>query len=366
MKTNYLSIALLATLALAGCKGDYDDWALPQHNEQETPASVEMSVEVQAPAAVIQLENETGDSVQVFQPVKVESNVTSTLQLTLSDTLGNSRTFNVSPTGLISREELVSAIADFYGKKQVEREMTGQLQARYVQDGVTMTSTSEAFSLKVLPAVPDLNYWVFGKQNNRDSKTKMLPLMPVSKEVQTVTTYFSGRLDTKLWSDDTFGNTAEAMGATGGNKSTFTGEFSVGGGYINAPSAGWYTLTFNFATYTYQFARLENQAPASYTSLSLIGDFNGWTDLQFTRVPTTSDAWDSHNWYAEGVTLTAGKLKFRADNNWDMAWGGGQHVKDTPYGVGDSTDGSPDIIVPAGTYNVYFNDITGEFLFIEQ
>lgn len=367
MKKTYLSIALLATLALAGCKGDYDDWALPQHNEQEEPANVEMSVEVKALSSVIELENETGDSVQVFDPVQVHTNVAATLQLTLSDTQGNSRTFATSPSGRISREELVTAIAEIYGKKQVEREMTGKLQALYVQDGVSMTSTSEAFTVKVLPAVPDLNYWIYGKQNNRDSKTKTLPLMPVTKELQTVTTYFSGRLDTKLWSDDTFGNSAETMGATGGNKSTFSGEFSVGGGYINSPSAGWYTLSFNFATYTYQFTRLENQTPTAYTSISLIGDFNSWgADLELTPVATTGSAWTSHYWYAESVTLSGGALKFRADKDWTVAWGGGQNVKDTPYGVGDTTAGGPNITVPAGTYNVYFNDITAEFLFIEQ
>ena len=34
-KTFLYSLAVLASLTLASCNGDYDDWAQPQHNPQE-------------------------------------------------------------------------------------------------------------------------------------------------------------------------------------------------------------------------------------------------------------------------------------------------------------------------------------------
>lgn len=38
-KTLLYSLATMASLALASCAGDYDDWANPQANEQEASAA---------------------------------------------------------------------------------------------------------------------------------------------------------------------------------------------------------------------------------------------------------------------------------------------------------------------------------------
>ncbi|MBQ9558499.1 MAG: DUF5115 domain-containing protein [Bacteroidaceae bacterium] len=365
MKKIFFSLMAIASLAFVGCKGDYDDWAEPQHNDQEQPADVQMKVEVQGVDNVIEME-ELADAelVQLFVPVKVESNVDATYVLNLSDELGNSQDFVPNAEGFVSKEEVENMINNFYGKKQVERVMNGQLIANYVKDGATMKAVSDKFLVRILPAVPEMNYWIYGKQNNRNEKEKTMPLMPVTKESQTVTTYFSGMLDTKMWSDESFGNAEQVYGAQGSsNKKAMTGEFAIGGGYICPTSAGWYTLTFNFATYQYNFTRLENQEPTAYTSVSLIGDFNTWgSDLALTQVVSGTSK-PSHCWYALGVELmTAGGLKFRADSDWAVNWGADQNVKDASYGTG--TQDGPNITVPAGTYDVYFNDITGEFLFI--
>lgn len=362
----YLCGLSLLCVLFASCKGDYDDWAQPQHNEQEQPADVQMTVDVVALANVIEIESlGEASQVQVFVPQKVESNVDATYVVTLSDDKGNTQDFTASSEGYIDRQQFEEAIVKFFGKKQEERTCNGVLTALYEQNGSTMKVVSAPFIVRVLPAVPELNYWIYGKQNGRDSKVKTLPLMPVSKELQTVTTYFSGKLDTKLWSDDTFGDTKETYGATGGNQASMSHEFSVGGGYICPPTAGWYTLSFNFATYSYTFSRLDNQSPAEYSSISLIGDFNGWgSDLELQQVAASNNSWQSHCWYALGVELTAGEVKFRADQKWDVNWGVSQSIKDNPYGTG--TQDGLNMTVPAGKYNVYFNDITGEFLFVED
>lgn len=361
-----LGMGFLLCVLCVACTGDYDDWAQPQHNDQDDPVDVQMTVDVEAMADVIDIEALAEEPlVQMFVPVKVESNVDAEYVLTLSDDKGNKKEFSLVDECYVLKDELVQMINDFYGKKQVERVMNGVLTAEYTANGSTVRKSSEKFLVRILPAVPDMNYWIYGKQNNRDAEQKTLPLMPVSKENQTVTTYFSGKLDTKMWSDDTFGNSSEVYGAQGGNQSKTTWEFSVGGGYICSPSEGWYTLSFNFATYQYTFTKLENQEPTEYGSISLIGDFNEWkTDVTMTPVAVSGDKWKSHCWYALGVELTSGGLKFRADYDWAVSWGGVLNIKDNPYGVAQRVNDN--LTVPAGTYNIYFNDITGEFLFIAE
>ena len=57
----------------------------------------------------------------------------------------------------------------------------------------------------------------------------------------------------------------------------------------------------------------------------------------------------------------AGGLKFRANHDWAINWGATLNVSDINYGVG--VGNGDNISVPAGTYNVFFNDITGNFVF---
>ena len=135
MKKIFFSLMAIASLALVGCKGDYDDWADPQHNDQEQPADVQMKVEVQGVDNVIEME-ELADAelVQLFVPVQVESNVDATYVLNLSDELGNSQDFVPNAEGFVSKEEVENMINNFYGKKQVERVMNGQLIANYVKE----------------------------------------------------------------------------------------------------------------------------------------------------------------------------------------------------------------------------------------
>ncbi len=331
-----MGMGLLLCVLCTACKGEYDDWAQPQHNEQEQPANVEMSVSVQAPASTIDIEAlGEAEKVQVFVPVQVESNVDAQYVLTLSDDKGNSQDFQNAKDGYINRKDLEATIVKFFGKKQEERSLNGILTALYEKNGSVMKVVSEKFTVKILPAVPEMNYWIYGKQNNRDGEVKTLPLMPVSKVVQTVTTYFSGSLDTKLYSDDSFGVDVPFGASAGNNVKATSGEFKDGGGYICPTSAGWYTLTFNFATYQFSFTRLDNQSPTEYSAISVAGQ-------AMEQVKTSGDKWKSHCWYVLDVNLTDGTPSFHATEAVD--WTGKT--------------------VTAGTYDVYFNDITGESLFV--
>jgi len=122
---------------------------------------------------------------------------------------------------------------------------------------------------------------------------------------------------------------------------------------ISVAADGYYTITLNSITNTLSI--VSTTAPkASYTSIGLIGGFNGWgTDV----VMTPSQSSNNHTWYTTQTFAADGGCKFRADGAWTTSWGG-----DTfPIGMSGG-----DIPAKAGTYKVLFNDIDGCFYFIKQ
>ena len=124
------------------------------------------------------------------------------------------------------------------------------------------------------------------------------------------------------------------------------------GSNIVISTAGYYKVTFNDNTGEYTFTLLNEP---SYSSIGVIGTATngGWdsdTDL-------TQDTGNPHIWTGE-ITLSDGELKFRANDAWDVNWGG----PGMPSGYG--VPGGDNIQVTGGTYFIWFNDITGEYAFL--
>lgn len=102
------------------------------------------------------------------------------------------------------------------------------------------------------------------------------------------------------------------------------------------------------------------ETPTEYTKIGLMGAYNSWDVAREAFM--TQSAYDKHMWTTE-LELPAGEIKFRADSNWDIAWGNGP----VPYGKGDMTPATPNINIPeAGTYQIRFNDITGHYVFLKK
>ena len=55
------------------------------------------------------------------------------------------------------------------------------------------------------------------------------------------------------------------------------------------------------------------------------------------------------------------EVKFRANHDWGANWGG----QEFPYATG-AKDGANIVVTPGGTYDIYFNDITKQYLFIAK
>lgn len=148
-----------------------------------------------------------------------------------------------------------------------------------------------------------------------------------------------------------------ASGTLAGNPGTQSNdptEFQVTG-----PS-GYYKLSVNMdpAVRTYTFAAVDASAAPTYTTVGLIGTaVGGWGDAD--EIAMDHSTFDTHLWYKKNITLSGGELKFRANNAWSTSWGAS-----TAYSGRGTGNNDPNIPVTATNYNVWFNDLTGQYMLI--
>ncbi len=154
----------------------------------------------------------------------------------------------------------------------------------------------------------------------------------------------------------------EALGAWqpqwGLDNGSLTSSDILGGdpGTFAVSTAGYYTLTINIDEMTHSFTPFDASAATTYNTIGVIGDATpgGWDADQ----DMTKSTFDAHIWYVSGIELGDGEMKFRANDAWDVNWGG-----DTAMSGVSSLNG-PNIPVTAGTYDVWFNDITRRYILI--
>ena len=206
-------------------------------------------------------------------------------------------------------------------------------------------------------------YYIVGAMQGWTNDTNCA-FYPTSTTVQSYTTKWDG--DLKFWPSSSVGNWDGAYGAEKGVGAVASGKIvsnaSNGADNIVPPTTGeYYTLTIDMGTMTYTWTKLDT--PASYSTIGIIGGFNNWNadaDIDMAQV-----AGAPHNWTLRYTFSSDTELKFRANDAWDVSWGEGNNIGDRNYGTGD-TNNAPNLNVPAGTYNIYFNDITGQYLFIAE
>jgi hypothetical protein len=102
--------------------------------------------------------------------------------------------------------------------------------------------------------------------------------------------------------------------------------------------------------------------PTAFNCISMPGGHCYWVvdDADYFMDRLNPDK-ENHNWIYRNFTLTAdNELKFAANGNWDINWG------DTPFPFGIGAQNGLNIQAKAGTYDVYFNDITGHYNFIKK
>ena len=129
---------------------------------------------------------------------------------------------------------------------------------------------------------------------------------------------------------------------------------------LKAGKAGFYTATFNTATDEVSIEPATEVKGTQYQTMGMPGDYNGWDagGNQMTLCPVKADG-ISHIWMLN-YSFDGCLLKFAANGNWDVNWGG----TGFPYGVG--VQNGSNIPVTAGEYTVFLNDLTGQYMFISK
>jgi hypothetical protein len=137
---------------------------------------------------------------------------------------------------------------------------------------------------------------------------------------------------------------------------------------IKTGAAGYYTITFDTKEDVITIEPYEG-TPSVCTSMALPGGHNGWNETNaekdgnaptaLTAAETSANA-ECHIWTLDLNLVNDAEVKFAANNGWDKNWG----CSDFPYGTG--TQGGDNIKAKAGKYQVFFNDITGQYMFIEK
>lgn len=112
-----------------------------------------------------------------------------------------------------------------------------------------------------------------------------------------------------------------------------------GDNIIMTEEAGYYKVEVDLSAKTYTLTPI--------TTIGVIGDATegGWdSDQDMTYIPYNSETKEPGYWEIKDINLTAGAIKFRANDAWDISWGGDINSL--------TTNNGGNITVEAGIYNI--------------
>lgn len=447
-KTLLYSLAAMASLALASCAGDYDDWANPQANEQEASAAKYGVTFANGSEAEGSMADEDG----IINLVTVNSSDANVSGFTLKDLKVNGEAINGTMIGnsvQVSASELEKLVCDQNKSRasvardlKVETQVSINLASGDAVSFTTKGKTTGKFTPTATPPLDEKGYYMLGQVNGNEWDAKspvwMTKMSDGVYQLKVTTekdkNYFkfyegskwdeSGNWDvinkgvmgcekdgcedasgTIYYTGDSWG-TPQSMVIAGAGTWIVTLDmnnlsYSVGKPvlYMKGDANGWdgYDYLsgedgvkftgfmylnqngFKFTTapdwsgtgYGANFDTAPDAAnivitePAGYyqvdvdlsektytltpiTSIGIVGSAspNGWdSDVDMTYVPYNKDTKEVNGyWEVKNITLSAGEIKFRANDGWDISWGGElDHL---------TTKNGGNITVEAGTYDI--------------
>ncbi|MBR6489617.1 MAG: hypothetical protein IKT03_03685, partial [Muribaculaceae bacterium] len=143
---------------------------------------------------------------------------------------------------------------------------------------------------------------------------------------------------------------------------TMGGGDENGGQEYNNPNAivinqgGYYKIDFNTVDKTMTMTRLSD-SQTSYSTITMPGYYNNW-DVT-SNAMTALNSSNNHDWLTFLTLDNDSELKF-TPGSWDYDWG----TNKFPYGKG--YQGGYNIPAKQGGYFVYFNDISGDYMFLDD
>ncbi len=208
--------------------------------------------------------------------------------------------------------------------------------------------------LDVEPTVKNL--YIIGDMNGWDNTSKDYILFRNSNDpadgTYTYTGYFSKATYFKFVSEENMGSYTNMYGVDNGVLKL--GDF--GALYVDP---GYYTINLDIIKMTWSIEKFDGTNAKTYTTLGPIGGFCNWDN----EPAMTPSSFDPHQWHLSQTFSESTAVKFRADHDWAKNWGGS--AADIPYGKA-VFDGSGATVNEAGTYDIYFNDLTGHYTIKKQ
>jgi len=373
-KLSILASMVSALVAFTACSTDRDD-----NPNLTIPADASFALYAPGIANnVINLDNSTDIAFKADQPnygytasIRYMMEFAASQDGSTWSTWQTTETSNENPLAIIiPSKEIAGAVTSGLvelGRGESEFPLEAKVKARVRAFLPGMEETSSIYSKElsftattsyVMPPVPSLKFYVVGAQPGWSGAQALTALLyPEGADVYTYTTKYTGAWDLKIWAEeDAIGEVwGNAYGCvTDGDNAQSGTIINVDAQAISAPTAEIYTFTFDKHHMSYSWVKEENQTPAEYTSISLIGNFNDWAgDVDMTQVTP-------HNWYVEHTfDIDDVEFKFRANHDWGTNWGATWTVASDKFaavGVG----GGDNIKCAKGTYRFYINDITSK------
>lgn len=126
----------------------------------------------------------------------------------------------------------------------------------------------------------------------------------------------------------------------------------------NITAAGYYRVTVNTSSMAFSVEPFDGSAPA-LTSVGINGSAtpNGGSETALEQYGIGGNVFDPHIWYSRNIHLLPGELQFVANNS--TTWG-----SDTEFSGQTTPGGGAITIIVEDDYEVWFNDLTGDYILI--
>ena len=351
-KTLLYSLAVLASVTLASCNGDYDDWANPQANEQEASAAKYGITFAAGPEA----ESSMPDADGVINLVTVNTTDANVTGYTLKSLKVNGEAINGEINGnniQVNAAELEKILCNQNNSRaSVARDMNVESKVSVnlaSGDAVAINSVGETtgkFTPTATPAIDENGYYMLGHLNGKADwdNTDPIWMEKIADGVYQakVTTekdenwfkFFAGSdFISGSWDDINKG----ALGCKVNGCKDGSGYIYYNGdswGELQTmviPGAGTWIVTLDMNNLRYSFAK-----PVLY----MAGDANGWAQIDYLSGE------DGVN-YTGFMYLNQNGFKFCSQQNWDG----------TNYGGAFFGDEENDNIIMAETEGYYKVDV---------
>lgn len=320
-KTLLYSLAAMASLALASCAGDYDDWANPQANEQEASAAQYGVTFANGSEAEGSMADEDG----IINLVTVNSTDANVSGFTLKDLKVNGVAVNGTMIGnsvQVSASELEKLVCEQNkSRASVARDLKVETQVSInlaSGDAVSITNKGETtgkFTPTATPQLDEKGYYMLGQVNGNEWDAKspvwMNKISDGVYQLKVTTTadknWFKFYAGSNFVSNDWDSINKGALGCKeNGSEDTF-GYILYNGdswGELQTPvipGAGTWIVTLDMNNLTYTVGK-----PVLY----MAGDANGWNQIDVLNG-------DDGVHFTGYMYLNQNGFKFCTQPNWD-------------------------------------------------